>query len=267
MNEFFNLLRCGDPKDMSRRTIYFETKNFPTLGDRCKNPTAVLSVPYCYQDCINTCAWMIYLRHFGFRGELAPQQILDKGAEMAAGYFGVVRNQLAERGLQPKSPMDVAWYVPYSEALLLITLGGHSDERRYFSDCLHANLTVEARAIPIEPALGDVLLCIAKSFQSSPMDTAAIEERLGQSRKKRPKALFKTWHALQGNDKEKFVSAIADSTANFAKTEADDSLPLNAVAVPESILVGIAYERGWTDLSFDLPIAARLVTHQSLGLT
>ena len=267
MNDCFNFLKCGDPNDLSQRVTLFETKMFATLGDRCKDPTAVSSVAYCYKSCINSCAWTIYLWHFGFRGALTPKQILDKGTEMATGYFGVVRDELADRGLRPRSPMDVRWFNPYCESLLMATLGGHTDERTQFSDCLHANFTIEASAAPhTEAALGGILLCIAKLFQSSAMDTAAIEERLTQSRKKRPKLLFKAWQALQGGDREEFASALADSTANFAKTTADDTLPLNAVAVPESILAGIAYERGWTDLSFDLPIAARLVTHQSLGL-
>ena len=71
---------------------------------------------------------------------------------------------------------------------------------------------------------------------------------------------------LQGGDREKFAAAIADSTANFAKTTADDDRPRTSVAVQESILAALAYERGWIDLEFGLPIAARLVTHQSLEL-
>lgn len=98
------------------------------------------------------------------------------------------------------------------------------------------------------------------------MGTAPLVERLQKCRKQRPKLLFKAWEALQGADRPKFHSALADSTANFAKTTADDDRPRTAVAVQESILAALAYEHGWTDLEFELPVAARLVTHQSLGL-
>ena len=188
---------------------------------------------------------------------------------MATAYFGVVRDALAELGLQSSPAMNVAWYKPYCEALLLTTLGGRSRERAQCSDCLHPNFAVNPCFAPhgTDPALGDVLLCIASSLQSSPMDSAAIEERLQKSRKKRPKLLFSAFKALESKDCAKFVSTLAESTANFAKTTAEDDLPLTAVAVLESILAGLAFERGWTDLVFELPIAARLVTHQSLGLT
>lgn len=91
--------------------------------------------------------------------------------------------------------------------------------------------------------------------------------RLAKCRKQRPKLIFKAWQALRSGDREKFSATLSDSTANFAKTTAEDDRPLTAVAVQESIFAALAYERGWTDLTFDLPIAARLVTHQSLELT
>ncbi|HEX7446064.1 MAG TPA: hypothetical protein VF306_00890 [Pirellulales bacterium] len=209
---------------------------------------------------------MIYWWHFGFRGNLKPRQILDKGVEMALTYFEVVSDRLAKARPKMHWTKEVAWFEPYSLALLMATLVGRTRERTRLSDHLHPNLAVETVAIPIEPALGDVLLCIAAPLQSKPMDIAPIKERLQKSRKQRPKLLLKTWQALQSGDRAKFASGLADSTANFAKTTADDDRPSTAIALEESILLALAEERGWTDLSFDLPIAARLVAHRSLEM-
>ena len=265
MNAFFDELKCGDPADLAGRVTYFETKKFTTLGEDCMELKKE-SVGFCLERTISSCVQTVYNWHFGFRGTLTPEQITAKGIHMAKKYFAHVGDDLAKAG--PDMPWDeeIAWFEPYSEALLLATLSGDTKERTELSDYLHGNLVVEGMAIPTEPALGDVLLCIAASFQSTPMDTAPLEERLQKSRKKRPKLLFKALKALQSDDPSAFVSSIADSTANFAKTTAEDDLPLNAIALLESILVGLAYERGWTDLSFDLPIAARLVTRRSLEL-
>lgn len=264
MNDYFNQIRCGDVKRFLESIAFFD-REFPTFADNCKESR---SADYCYATCINKCIWMIDLWHFGFRGAVTPKQVVDKGVEIATTYFGLVGDQLAECGQQPSSTMGIRWFEPYSQALLLTTLGGRMRERTQFSDCLHANLVIEAAAAPDnDAALGDLLLCLASSFQSSPMDTSALQERIERSRKKRPKLLLSAWKALENNDKGKFASALADSTANFAKTSAEDHIPLTAVAYLESSLASLAYEHGWTDLSFELPIAARLVTHQSLGLT
>lgn len=90
-------------------------------------------------------------------------------------------------------------------------------------------LVVEEEAIPIEPALGDALLCIAASFQSSAMKTGTLVERLQKCCKRRPKLLFNAWQALQSGDR-----------ANFGKMTADDDRPLTAVAVLESSLAALA---------------------------
>lgn len=111
------------------------------------------------------------------------------------------------------------------------------------------------------------MLCIAASFQSREMDTAPLVERLQKCSKQRPKLLYRAWQALESGERQAFAKAIIDSAVNFAKTTAEDDVPLTAIALQESILVALAYERGWTDLSFELPIAARLVTHQSLELS
>lgn len=103
------------------------------------------------------------------------------------------------------------------------------------------------------------------AFQSSPMDTTALLKRLRKSRRARSRLLFESWQALESGDRAKFIAALTESTSNFAKKAADDR-PRAAIALPESNLAALAHERGWTDLEFDLPIAARLVTQTSLEL-
>jgi hypothetical protein len=265
MNQFYDYVKCGNPQKLAEETKAWED-NFSTLGDDCRSDEC-LSKDRCWRFHIFHCADTIYCWHFGFRGKLAPQRIMEKGVGIGLIYFGLVADRLAKMTAETGWTEQAAWFEPYSLALLLATLAGRSRERTELSDFLHPALTVEQLALPhTEAALGDVLLCIAASFQSSSMPVAPLEERLQKSRKKRPKLLFKAWQALNSNERAKFVSAIADSTANFAKTVAEDFVPLNAVALQESILLALAHERGWTDLSFELPLAARLVTHESLEL-
>lgn len=264
MNRFFEQLKCGNPKKLTEQVKSSE-RSFSTLGDDCRSDECVNKAA-CWRFHIIDCAWMIYRWHFGFRGKLPPQKIVTKGVEMGLTYFDVVRDPLAKARAGMRWDKEVKWFEPYSLAVLMASLGGCMEERQRLSNFLHPKLVVEMVAIPTEPALGDVLLCIAASFQSKPMATAPLVERLKKCRKQRPKLLFKAWQALEDGDRAKFVSALADSTANFGKTTAEDDVPLTAVAVQESILAALAYERGWTDLEFELPIAARLVTHQSLEL-
>lgn len=263
-NPFFNEIQCGDPKKLTYAAKCLE-KEFATMGDDCEALGPQGNPAFCYQLCIDKCIWILYDWHFGFRGALRPREVLTKGAEMALNYLRVVGDRLATARANGDSTVD-AWYGPYSAALLLTTLGGNTRQRTLLSDYLHAGLTVEKTIVPrTEAALGGVLLCIAASFQSSPMNVAPLVKRLQKARKTRAKLLFDAWQALQGGDQTRFTTALAESTAAFAKTAADDR-PRAAVALPESILAGLAHERGWTDRSFESPIAARLVTRESLEL-
>ncbi len=265
MNELFNQVKCGIPMRLADQAKTSED-DFPTLGDFCRSDECGNKAS-CWRTCISNCVQMIYRWHFGFRGKFSPHEILEKGVEMALTYFGVVDDRLQKMTADTDWKEQADWFQPYSEALLMATLAGRTHERTQLSGFLHAALMVEWGAPPgTEPALGDVLLCIAASFQPSPMDTAPLAERLQKCRKRRPKLLYKAWQALNSNDRPLFASALADSTANFAKTTAYDADPLTAIALQESILAALAYERGWTDLEFELPIAARLVTRQSLEL-
>lgn len=263
-NAYFDELKCGMPKRLAEQVTGCE-KEFATLGDDCRREDCIEKA-FCWQVHVSTCAGMLDWWHFGFRGKLTPRQIAEKGVEIALTYFGVVGERLAKARPKMHWTKEVAWFEPYSHALLMSTLAGRTHERTRMSDSLHSNLAVETVAIPIEPALGDVLLCVAAPFRSQPMDTAPLQERLQKCRKQRPKLLLKAWQALETGDRPRFAAALADSTANFAKTTADDDRPSTAIALQESILAAVAYERGWTDLSFDLPLAARLVTHQSLEM-
>lgn len=265
MNHFFNYIKCGNPAKLAQTTKVRE-EQFPTLGDDCRSEKCVNKAS-CWRFHVSDCVQMIYRWHFGFLGKLGPHEIAEKGVEMARAYFGVVSDRLAKMTADTDYSEEAAWFEPYSQALLMATFAGCTNEREQFSDFLHPALTVEKMALPhTEAALGDVLLCVAASFQSSPMPIGPLEQRLQKCRKQRPKLLFKAWQMLQSGDRAKFAANLSDSTANFAKTTAEDDHPLTAVALPESILAALAYERGWKDLSFELPIAARLVTHQSLQL-
>lgn len=264
MNEFFNHLKCGNRVKLAEHVSSFE-RRFTNIGEDCK--AQGLAGWFCYKRSLNLSAQMIYRWHFGFRGKLVPRQVLGKGVEMALAYFRLTGERLTAATPDTEWTAEGDWFQPYCEALLLATLAGAKRERAQLSDCLHPNLVVEETAIPIERALGDVVLSVAASFQSRAMDTTTLVERLQKCRKQRPKLLYRAWQALESGKRQAFVAAITDSTVNFAKTTAEDDVPLTAIALQESILVALAYERGWTDLSFKLPIAARLVTHQSLELS
>jgi len=265
-NPFFNELQCGAPKNLVY-DLKAREKEFPTLGEDCEAIGAQGNPAFCYRMCLAKCAWIIYDWHFGFRGALRPEIAAKKGVEMSLRYFKLVRDQMAKATENPNWTEGTAWLEPYSEALLLVTVAGSTRERTLLSDDLYSGVAVEKMALKhSEAALGVLLLCIAASFQSLPKDAAPLLKRLQKSRKVRPKLLLEAWQALRDRNQAKFIAALADSTENFAKATADDGRPSTAIALQESILVGLAYERGWSDLSFDLPIAARLVTRQSLEM-
>lgn len=265
-NPFFNELQCGDPRKLASGAKARE-KEFPALGEDCEALGAQGNPEFCYRMCISKCTWIIYDWHFGFRGALRPEIAVKKGVEMALRYFKVGRDRRTNATETLDWILGAAWLEPYSEALLLATLAGSTRERTLLSDYLHSGLTVEKMPLKhSEAALGGALLCIAASFQSSPMDTVPLLKQMQKSRKRRPKLLIEAWQALRDGNQTKFTAALVDSTANFAKTTADDNRPVTAIALQESILAGLAYERGWTDLSFDLPVAARLLTRHSLDM-
>lgn len=260
-NPFFNELQCGDAKKLGFTAKLLE-QEFPTLGDDCESLGPQGNPAFCYRLCVDKCVWMLYDWHFGFRGVVRPPDVVTKGVELSLNYFRVVGERLAAKS--GDLTMDAAWFEPYSAALLLTTLSGDTSRRTLLSDYLHPTLTVEKTTVSrADAALGDLLLSIAASFQSSPMDTVPLLKRLRKSRRARPKLLFEAWQALESGDRAKFIAALAASTSTFAKTAADDR-PRAAIALPESILAALAHERGWTDLDLASPVAARLVTQASL---
>ena len=195
MNEYFEKLKCGAPQKIADRMKSLE-KRVPKLGEDClSEKCAKANRPWCFQDCINTCAQLIYSRHFGFGGPALDSEDLE-GVELAQTYFSMVGDDLAKAGGKRKRTDEIAWFEPYSETLLLSPLAGCTRP----ADANFRSAASDARcrrvAIPIELALGDVLLCMAASFQSSPMDTAPLQKRLKSSRKPRPKLLFKAWQSL-----------------------------------------------------------------------
>ncbi len=265
-NLFFNELQCGDPKQLAYCAKTRE-REFPELCTDCEALGAHGNPAFCYRMCIAKCLWIIYDWHFGFRGALQPEVAAKKGLDMASRYFKVVCEGLSKATETLDSMDGSTWVEPYSEALLLATLTGSTVERTMLSDYLLSNATVDKISLRHRDAvIGVALLCIAASPQTSNVHIRQLIKRLQKSRQRRPQLLLEAWQALQNENQSKFTAALADSTAIFATTTAGDDRPLTAVALPESILAGLAYERDWTDLSFDLPVAARLVTRHSLDM-
>ncbi|HEV7222258.1 MAG TPA: hypothetical protein VGN42_06110 [Pirellulales bacterium] len=262
LNPYFNELQCGDPKNLTFGAKSLE-KDFSTLGEDCEMLGPQGNKSFCYQLCLAKCTWIVYHWHFGFRTSLRPQEVIEKGVALAIKYFAVVDERL--RAADTRSTAEVAWFEPYAQTLLLATLSGRTRERTLLSDYLPARLFQEMTAPRGDAALAGVLLLIASSLRSSPIDAVPLVKRLQKSRKARLKLLLQAWRALESRDRTEFAVALTESTVSFAKTTSDDQ-PRNAVALLESILAGLAYERGWSDLSFQSPIAARLVTRPSLEM-
>ena len=265
-NPYFNELRCGDLKQLAY-VAKTRAAEFPEVGTDCEALGAQGNPAFCYRMSIAKCLWVVYDCHFGFCGALRPEVAAKKGLDMALKYFQVVRELLPTAADARDWMQGAAWVEPYSEALLLAILAGGTVERTMLSDYLLEDAIVDK--LPLRPsaaALGVPLLCIAASFQSSQVDTNALIKRIQKSRQRRPSLLCEAWQALQNKNHSKFTAALADSTMIFARTTASDDRPFTAIALPESILAGLAYESGWTDLSFDLPVAARLVTRRSLAM-
>lgn len=266
-HSYFNELQCGDYKELTYRAKCLE-EDFQTMGEDCESLGPQGNPAYCYRLCIDKCLWMLYDWHFGFRGATPPQDVVAKGVDMALKYFRLIADRLVTATANAEWMEDAAWFEPYSEALLLSTLGGYIRERTLLSDYVHLGLGLATEKTTLsrnEAGLRDVLLCIAASFQSSPMDIAPLLKRLRKSRNSRLKPLLQAWEAIQSGHQAKFTGALTECIASFAKTAADNR-PRAAIALMESILTCLAYERGWRNLDFELPIEARLVTRRSIDM-
>lgn len=139
MNEFFNYLKCGNPAKLAEWVRSSESK-FLSMGQDCKAKGA--DGAFCYEMAVSRCAQMAYWWHFGFRGKLAPQKIMEKGVELALAYSAVVCDRLARMGAGTDWKEGAAWFEPYSEAFLLATLAGCTRDRTQLADFLHSNLVV-----------------------------------------------------------------------------------------------------------------------------
>ncbi|TWT32081.1 hypothetical protein [Blastopirellula retiformator] len=210
---------------------------------------------------ITSCMWGLTIRHFGFPYETPALAYCQKGLELAELYFNLVGPKILAAA--PK----VEWYTVSLRSFLLASLSNQHEVRTQFADYLVPQLQVEPMAIPEEPLHGDLLLVIASSMRSEPMNVTQQLTQLGNSRKKRPKLLLQAFHALQNDDQAKFTQSIIASTDRFVNSSAcENNVLLDATAKLESVLVGLAWEKGWQDLDFPFETAARLITHRSIGI-
>ncbi|MES2793029.1 MAG: hypothetical protein V4719_25680 [Planctomycetota bacterium] len=256
MNQHFELMQCGKPDDLMSRVRYFDShldidKNLKSL------PLDHIVLAFA----INKCVWPVALAHFGFASTHNCTYWCGRGCELAIEFFQQSRDDILMNSVR------MPWYQCYIELYLLSCFCPQGiSARTAASKFLQDDLQVEAAAIPIEPALGRIALLMASEYNDGLSQEVDIKNA-NPRWKKHAKSLFDAWSALKAGNRSQFTESMIKAVTEHArKTKDDENLPIFAVATLESAMLGRAYEKGWTDLEFPPEIAARLVTHQSLGV-
>lgn len=258
MNSYYELLHCGEPEDLKSRAA-FSDRHWSDADEWLRmNPRdlEMLTVT------TNGCLWPVLLSHFGFDGEHSIKDWCERGCELTIDFFRQSHSQILENTTQ------LRWFECECNIMLMSCFCPQGMAARIASSqFLQDDWQVEAAAIPIEPALGRIALLMASEYNDKL--SKEVDIRNAKPRWKRhAKSLLYAWNALKDHDSSQFVKSIAEAVEEHArKTKDDAKVPITAIAIIESAMVGRAYEKGWTNLEFPPEIAARLVTHQSLGLT
>lgn len=251
MNKNFKLVPCGSQAELKKSIKLFED-DFKVAEPALESDPADL---WGLSSAVNACFWPVAMWHFGFRTVQTPKDWSDKAMNVVHKFFSQPRGKILN------SSEELEWFQSFVEFSLLSYFATDPMEcRSAFASFLRADFTVEETAVPIEPALGDIALLIASSYQNAKVSSNSTIARLKKSRKRRPKLLLQAWTAILEDDPESFQSAIEDSIGNFAATTAEDDTPITAIALLESILVSITIENKWSSLSFQEEVAARLLT-------
>lgn len=256
MNQYFDILRCGTPEDLRSRAAYLDShldidsnlKKFPLDH-------------YVFSNAIVKCVWAVALTHFGFLSGHTAEYWCSRGVDLGIIFFQQPRDHIL------KKSKILRWYQCFSALYLLSCFSPQGVvARRLASQFLKNDLRVEVAAVPIEPALGKIALLMASEYNSE--ISQQVELKNAKLRwKNHSKTLLDAWNALKADNQPQFIESLKEAVKEHAsKVTSDDNLPFFAIATIESAMLGRAYEKGWKDLKSPPEIAARLVTHQSLGL-
>ncbi|MCZ2343731.1 MAG: hypothetical protein LC104_18335 [Bacteroidales bacterium] len=256
MNQYFELLKCGDAAVLASDAESYEADL--DLEEFLKDEPLDQGL---LTDAVNDCVCLAVLVHFGFIDHCSAKHWSGRGCDKIIEFFKQPHDEILE------NTSHLQWYNCYCKAYLLSCFCPQGmTARKAFSQFLQDDWQVEDAAIPIEPALGRIALLMASEHNDQL--SQEINIRNAKPRwKKHAKSLLSAWNALKDGDQSRFVESLIEAVAEHTrKTKDGPNTPMVAIAFVESAMLGRAYEKGWTDLKFPPETAARLVTRQSLGL-
>ncbi len=257
MNSHFDILRCGEPEDLASRAAFCDQH----WGDADEwvrmDPSDLAMLALTASGCL----WPVLLSHFGFRGEHSIEEWCGRGCDLTIEFFRQPHRKIIA------ATERFRWFECFCNVMLMSCFCPHGmPAREAFSQFLQDDWQVEITAIRIEPALGRIALLMASEYNEKLSQVVDIKNAKPRW-KKHAKSLLYAWNALKAGDQSQFIESLTEAVTEHArKTKGDENLPITAIAILESAMLGRAYEKGWTDLKFPPEIAARLVTHHSLEL-
>jgi hypothetical protein len=218
--------------------------------------------------------WFLHLLaliHLGASSSRPPAETVKTASELARDYFSKpwYRSDPDDAEVMRKEPdnEDLKWFHMFTTGLLMAALADDQKTLEILGDWLEYWLVPEFADPPTDPLLGNVFISIGAAFRSTPLEELKdVEAAIHQSRKKQPKLLFQTWEAVRDKDQPAFEDALLQSTRHFEKTMREPSLPVEAVAFYQSVVLAIARHYGLSLPNYEPPIMARLVCHESLGI-
>lgn len=221
------------------------------------------------------CLGMLAMHHLGYKIPVDPEDWLNRGFDVTIDYFcgdWWKGDEDATESID-KTPGNewIRWFNAFSRGLLLGLLSERWDEIAAVCGWVEPGLRAEALVVDdtedVEVELPQVYLSVAASLRPEPMPgLEALEKRVRESKKPRPRLLFQAWEAARAGDQSAFDEGFVKCLAHFAAVACKGPTPIHWVATHQSVIALAASRLGIKLPNLPPKLDALVMTRASLGL-
>lgn len=223
---------------------------------------------------LRTLLSLLAVSHLGLPVHFTLEEVIAVGVEAALRYFrgGWAIYRPDEANLIRKSidNKELEWYSPFRQGWLIASLSQNRAALHELADWLEPWLEPIKLIEKTDPLFAKLYLLMAQPFRREPfLQAVNYEDLLKKTRKKEIKALYRTWDCILNRDQAGFEQGVIDSVTLWEQSRHDGqpAFPRNCIAEEASALLATGRLQGLRVPSFSPPIAARLLTPESVGFS
>jgi hypothetical protein len=211
----------------------------------------------------------VVLSHLGYDIPVPVHTVLQRGLDVAVDYFCGDWSKSDSDGRKAldksRTRSRLTWFGPFSNGLLMGLLAEKWKDVERICDWVDASLLGEYLDEKFDIEICDIYKSVAASLRSAPMPGLdKIEKKLSKCRSQRPKLLFQVWNSARRRDQTAFSDCIIQSLEHFAATFGHGPIPVDWVALPQSVVVLAARRFGMRLPHLSPKLEALLLSPESI---